>query len=75
MMLLTVKDAAQRARVSSSLVYEWLASGVLPCYRFGREGKRGCIRIDPDELDAFLARCKREKATAAPLPLKHITLP
>ena len=55
--MLTPKQAAERIGVSDSLVYEWCAAGLLPHYRFGRKGKRGCIRIDASELDAFLARC------------------
>lgn len=75
MQLLTVKQAAERASVSLSLVYEWISQGMLPCYRLGKTGKRGCIRIDPVELEKFLAGCRKEGSpqTAAP-PLKHINL-
>ena len=38
--MLTVKQAAKRAGISESLVYEWCAEGVLPHYRFGRKGRR-----------------------------------
>jgi hypothetical protein len=56
MNLLTVK-AAERACVSESLVYEWCAAGALPHLRLGKPGKRGCIRIVPEEFDEFLDGC------------------
>lgn len=60
MVLLTVKEAAERASVSESLVYEWISEGVLPHLRLGKLGKRGCIRIAQEELDVFLAGCRVE---------------
>lgn len=74
---LTAKQAAARAGVSVSLVYEWCAAGLPHHFRFGGKGRRGCIRIEEADLDAFLAACRQEgRANAAPLPqLKHITLP
>ncbi len=73
MTLLTPKQAAERVGVSDSLVYEWCADGLLPHYRFGRKNRRGCIRIDANDLDAFMAAHRREATPAAP-PLKHIRL-
>jgi excisionase family DNA binding protein len=70
---MTPKQAAARIGVSDSLVYEWCAQGLLPHYRFGRKGRRGCIRIDESELDAFLARCRQEARQELP-PLKHIKI-
>jgi len=70
MQFLTVKQAAERAAVSLSLVYEWVSQGVLPCYRLGKAGKRGCIRIDPVELEKFLAGCRKEVEEGE--PLKHL---
>ena len=58
--MLTVKQAAKRAGVSSGLVYEWCDCGILPHLRLGRPGKRGAIRIEEADLDAFLASQKRE---------------
>lgn len=74
MEFLTVKQVAERASVSQSLVYEWEAQGSLPCYRFGRPGRRGAIRVDPLELEKFVARCKQEATppTSTLPPLKHI---
>lgn len=55
---LTVQQAAQRAGVSESLVYEWCKKKLLPHYRLGVNGAGGKILIDPDDFDGFLASCK-----------------
>jgi excisionase family DNA binding protein len=60
MTLLTVAQAAERACVSTSLIYDWCSAGVLPHLRLGKRGKRGCIRIALDDLDDFLAGCRVE---------------
>jgi excisionase family DNA binding protein len=73
--MLTPKQAAVKAGVSSSLVYEWCAQGLLPHYRFGRQGRRGSIRIEEAELEAFLVRCRQEAQPKNETPtLKHIRL-
>jgi excisionase family DNA binding protein len=73
--MLTVRQAAERASVSQSLVYEWCSSGILPHMRLGRPGKRGCIRIDEADLENFLAQCHQEARPQTNLPpLKHIKL-
>ena len=81
-MLLTVKEAAERANVSPALIYDLCSQGLLPHVRLGRPGKRGTIRIDPDELDGFLAALKVEgrkpeptpAPKAPPLKLRHLQL-
>lgn len=75
-MKLTPKQAAEKAVVSVSLIYQWCQDGVLVHYRFGREGKRGRIRIEDHDLETFLATCKREgeQRAATPPRLKHIKL-
>lgn len=74
-MKLTPKQAAVRAVVSLSLVYQWCQEGALVHYRVGRSGKRGHIRIDEADLVAFLDGCKKEGAErAAPMRLIHIKL-
>jgi excisionase family DNA binding protein len=82
--MLTVKDAAARAGVSAGLVYSWVTAGLLAHHRLGMPGKRGCIRIAEGDLDAFLARQKREGRQEVPPPpaprprptrLKHLHLP
>jgi excisionase family DNA binding protein len=78
---LSVREAADRAGVSPSLVYAWVQEHRLPHYRIGRGGKRGQIRIDPADLDTFLAALKVDGnplPSTAPLtptpPLKHLSL-
>ena len=60
-MKLTPKLAADRANVSVSLIYKWCAEGRLPHYRFGRDGRRGRILIDPVDLEKFIAECRKER--------------
>lgn len=57
--MLTVKQAAARAGVSPSLVYAWCREQRLAHYRFGREGRRGRIRIDPADLDALVTSLRQ----------------
>jgi excisionase family DNA binding protein len=57
-MSLTVKQAAEHAAISESLIYAWCKAGVLSHTRLGRPGKRGTIRIDKDELEKFLQTMK-----------------
>ena len=73
-MSLTVKQAAERAAVSVSLIYTWCADKTLPHTRVGRKGKRGHIRIAVEDLDAVLAALKVTGQTLQCLPLKHIRL-
>lgn len=58
--MLTVKRAAARAGVSQSLVYAWCRERRLPHLRVGAEGRRGQIRIDPADLEAFLRTLRQE---------------
>ncbi len=80
--MLTVRQAAQRAGVCASLVYEWIASKVLAHFRLGKCGTRGKIAIAEADLDAFLEARKvgAERPKAAPVPkprpirLKHLRI-
>ena len=80
--LLSPKETAVRASVCTSVVYGWISAGLLACYRLGRPGKRGAIRIEESDLEAFLASQKQEGRQAAPPPvpkappikLKHLQL-
>lgn len=56
---LTVKEAAQRARLSKSLVYELCRLGKLKHYRVGTRG-RGKILIAAEDLDTLLRECRVE---------------
>lgn len=74
--MLTVKQVAERLRISASLVYSWCEDQILPHYRMGGKGKRGKILIEEAALDAFLQSRKVEgkPVDASSLGLKHITL-
>jgi excisionase family DNA binding protein len=50
---LTVKQAAERAGVSPSLVYGWCQEHRLRHYRFGGKGRRGKIMVEECDLDTL----------------------
>ncbi len=54
---ITVREAAERARVSRSMAYTWCVERRLPHVRAGASGKRGRILIRPEDLDALLEEC------------------
>jgi excisionase family DNA binding protein len=60
MSLLSVKQAAERAGVSESLIYQWCDERRLVHYRVGGAGRRGKILIDPTDMDAFMTSLKVE---------------
>lgn len=66
--LLTVEQAREILKVSTSEVYALCRSGQLPHFRIG--GGRGTIRICREELREFLRRCHSPAANrpAAPQP-------
>ena len=51
--LLTVSEVASRLRQSERTVRDKIASGSLPAIRIG-DGPRAPIRVESDELDAWL---------------------
>ena len=57
--LLTAEETAARLRVGKQWVYRHVASGDLPALRLGDE--LGPLRIDSADLDAYLARARREE--------------
>jgi excisionase family DNA binding protein len=59
-MLLTVKQAAEKAGVSESLIYQWCEERRLAHFRAGGKGRRGKILIAPADLDAFMASIRVE---------------
>ncbi|OWK42088.1 hypothetical protein FRUB_04166 [Fimbriiglobus ruber] len=65
-----MKEAAARACISESLVYQWIADGTLPHFRVGAKGKRGKILIEVEDLDGVMAGFKvgKPEPTVAPAP-------
>ena len=58
-MLLNVLEAAERAKVSESLIRRWTTvEKRLPHFRLGGRGKRGKLVIDSSDLDSFLDTLK-----------------
>jgi excisionase family DNA binding protein len=74
--MLTVGEVAQVLRVSSACVYALVAQGKIACHRIGHRGRS--IRIQREDLEAYLSTCRSEEAEEAPLPprrkLKHLKL-
>ena len=58
---LTVKEASRLAKVSPSLIYQWIREKRLACFRMGGLGKRGRILIDPADLDVVIRECRQER--------------
>jgi excisionase family DNA binding protein len=56
--VLTVKEVADRLRVSPSTVYSLVEGGRIPCYRIGTG--RGSIRFTEAQVAEFLQACKVE---------------
>jgi len=54
MPLLRIRDAAKRLNVTPLSVYRWVNAGQLRAYRLG--GEHGPLRIDPRELERWLAQ-------------------
>lgn len=57
---LTIKQAAERTGMSTSLLYQLCTERRLPHFRLGREAKRGKILIEEADLEAFLAAARVE---------------
>ncbi len=73
--VITVKQAARRLGISTSLVYALCSEGVIRHTRHGRSGKRGCIRITEASVEEYLALSKGNgRLKTAPIPLKHLTV-
>ena len=52
--LLTPLECAELARVSRSLIYQWIEEKRLKCMRAGGRGRRGRILVRHEELMRFL---------------------
>ncbi len=62
--LLSVKEAAARARVSEATVRGWVRDRLLAHFRLGAKGRRGKVVIASEDLDGLLASFR---VVAAPL--------
>lgn len=54
-MMLTIKEVAERLKISLSLAYRLVASGEIPCYEIA-----SCKRVDEEELLEYLRAQKVE---------------
>ena len=66
--MFTVKEIAQRLRVSATCVYQLIERGKIACHRIGTG--RGTIRISEEDLTAFLTSC-REVSEELPKQLER----
>lgn len=75
-MLLTVREAADRLRLSVAAVYELVARGKVLSHRVGPS--RGAIRIREEDLQQFLESCRQAPIEPHRRPervrLKHMRL-
>jgi excisionase family DNA binding protein len=70
MSFLTVKEAANRLRVSQATVYTLCANGRLTHVRLGTG--RGTIRIPEEQLDVLVSDCTVANKAASAADLRHI---
>ena len=59
----TIKEAAEKLRVSYGTIRGAILAGRLKAYRFGARG--GTYRIDPADLEAYRASCMTTKQEPA----------
>jgi excisionase family DNA binding protein len=71
---MTVKQAAQRIGISTSLLYDLCALGIIKNTRHGRPGKRGTIRISEEAIAEYQASCRVEQRPFPSMELKHLRL-
>ncbi|HVV52422.1 MAG TPA: helix-turn-helix domain-containing protein [Polyangia bacterium] len=55
----TIGSLAKRLTLGERTVRNWVESGELPSYKFGRSR-----RIDPQDVDSFLARRRDDRRAA-----------
>ena len=72
-MYLTVKHLVERLGISRAQIYALIASGKLPCHRFGTG--RGAIRVSEEQLSQFLEATQfKPEGAELPVELVHIQL-
>lgn len=74
-MPLTLKAAAERMGISTSLLYTLCRERRIEHIRIGVHGKRGKILIEPNVVDSFLkGSTVRSEAPQPPIAFKHIRM-
>lgn len=66
MRLLTVKETAEKLKISISMVYRLISTGSLPCFEIG-----SCKRISEEDLGKYLADNRKEPDKLPPNKRKH----
>jgi len=66
----TVREIADRLKLSESAVYNAVQSGDLPHHRFGRG--RGTIRVSEEQLQQYLEGTKVDARPSTPVRLRDI---
>ena len=54
--MLTIKELAERLKISLSLAYRLVASGEIPCYQIA-----SCKRVSEEDLLEFLERARKSR--------------
>jgi excisionase family DNA binding protein len=54
--LLTIRELADRLRISPGTAYHWLSEGRLPCIRFSAR----CVRFRESEIEEMLNKMTHE---------------
>lgn len=73
-LLLTVKEVAERLRLSVSQVYALIGCGKLRCFRLST-GNQGAVRVSERQVEDFLAASESTPAASPPEGLRHIRPP
>lgn len=72
--MFTVKEVAERLRVSATCVYQLIEAGKIACHRIGVG--RGAIRVAEADLATFMDGCRHEPGEKQPSRpakrLKHL---
>jgi excisionase family DNA binding protein len=73
---MTIREASKQLGISSSTLYQLVATRKIGCYRIGSK-----ILFDPEDIAGFKASCRVSSTTASNTPpsmprlkLKHISL-
>ncbi|MCA9052938.1 MAG: helix-turn-helix domain-containing protein [Planctomycetaceae bacterium] len=73
--MLTIQEAAERLRVSASLIYRLVRLGSLPCVRIGLG--QGRLRILAEDLEQYVVSHREDGPVEAPerppvVTLRHV---